>query len=372
MSSQLYTYSMIRALYDKGEDYIDSFWPFVLCVLPPDKSALSYDAIQGIIEKKYGLDIPQHSLGVIVTRAKHKNLISAKNRRCALTENGLKYLQTFEPEKDVNRRINELLEDARGFLKEKHHVTLSSTDIRELIQAFVKEHIEFFEQFINPEGVTAELSTQEKILQAHEAALLSYLAGVERAKPSIFNTLQEIVCGSIISAILRGKSLAEATKRFEHTSVYFDTSFAFSTLALDFDAYNKPAQELLKLMNLERSFRFKVFDFTVDEMVRVLRNYPKEHHLYLPNIKVGSIFSSLKAKGWTTADITEFIVKIEENLWKLGITVEPTRVDLQKYTPTSENQRDALLKYKPEQRELGQNHDLAAVEKIVEIRKGPV
>ena len=166
--------------------------------------------------------------------------------------------------------------------------------------------------------------------------------------------------------------MAEVTKKFDRTKVYFDTNFAFSVLGLHYDEYNVPAHELFHLMRGEGVFEFKVFDFTVDEMVSVLRNYLTEKHYYLPNIKVGSIFSSIKSKRWTQSDMKEFIVRIEEKLWKEGISIEATGVDLQHYDPQREEYRTALKKYKTWQNMRGQNHDLAAIEKISAIRKSPV
>lgn len=373
VSTQLYTYSMVRTLFDKGDDYIDSFWPFVLKVLPEDGSSLELKAIQDGIEKRFGLDIPQYSLAIIMTRAKRKNFVRQSGKKCTLTPNGLKYLLTFETERDVDRRTNELIEDARHFLNERHTLNFTMDETRSLIQSFIMEHLEFFEQFINPDREVPELCADEiKTLRIHEAALLDFFADVEQRKPAAFKTLQDIVCGSIISAMIQSKSLAEVVKKFQRTTIYLDTNFAFSILGISFDEFNIPAQELFKLMQSENAFEFKVFDFTVDEMVGVLRAYSKEQAYYVPSIRVNSIFSNLKTKGWTPAAVKELIVGIEERLWTLGIKIEPTNIDLQRYMPMSGEYKIALEKYKPGQGPREQNHDLAAIDKIAELRKGSV
>ena len=373
MTKSLYTYSMVRTFFDKGEDYIDSFWPFVLKVLPEDRSFAPIDAIQEEVKKKYGLEIPQYSLSIILTRAKRKNYVVQSERKCALTESGLTYVSTFETERDVTRRTNELLEDARLYLNAQFDLSFSIDQTKGLVDAFINEHIEMFEQFINPERESADICIQDnKALKTHEAALLNYFADVEQKRPAIFETLKDIICGSIISSIINSKVIDEITKKFDRTTVYFDTNFAFSVLGLHFDEYNVPAQELFHLMGEERVFQFKVFDFTVDEMVSVLRNYFTEKDCYFPNIKVGSIFSSIKSKHWTQADMKEFIVKIEEKLWEKGITIEPTGLDLQHYDPQREEYRTSLKKYKGWQNARAQNHDLAAIERIRTIRKSPV
>ena len=373
MTKSIYTYSMVRTFFDKGEDYIDSFWPFILKVLPEDRSLVPIETVQGEIRKKYGLDIPRYSLSVILTRAKRKNYVFQSKGRCALTESGLTYRNTFETERDVERRTNELLEDARLYLNQKYNLSFSIEETKELIDAFIREHIEMFEQFINPAREKTDICIQNnKTLRTYESALLSYFSDVEQKKPSIFETLKDIICGSIISSIINSKELSEVTKKFDRTAVYFDTNFAFSVLGLHYDEYNVPAVELFNLMRAEGVFEFKVFDFTIDEMVSVLKSYFSEKEYYLPNIKVGSIFSSLKSKRWTEADMKEFIVKIEETLWGKGIKIEPSGVDLHAYAPQKEEYRTSLKKYKGWQNTRSQNHDLASIERIAILRKNPV
>jgi len=372
MDNRLYTYSMVKTLYDKGKDYIDSFWPFVLNVIPLNKSLVPIDNIQNQVRVKYGLDIPQHSLTAIITRAKRKGYVVQMERKYSITDTGIKYLAMLETEQQISRRVNELLGDAQRFLEQKHHLTFSPDEIRELIQAFVREHMEFLEQFVVSQDTSVTERTSPKMTRRDEAALLDYFTEVERAKPTIFETLRDIICGSIISAITCAQSLADPTKKLQNTKAYFDTNFVFSILGLHFDEFNQPAKELLKLMKASGAFDFKVFDYTVDEIVRVLRNYAEEQHMYVPNIKVGSIFSSLKSKGWSAGDMREFIVKLEDKLAELGIDLEYTNTDLPTYHPTNIQDRSNLAKYKPRQPELGQNHDLAAIENIIQIRKRPV
>lgn len=38
MVGSIYTYALIKALYDEGQDYLDSFWPFVVEAIPSNKS----------------------------------------------------------------------------------------------------------------------------------------------------------------------------------------------------------------------------------------------------------------------------------------------------------------------------------------------
>lgn len=370
MDRSLYTHALIRSFYDRGDDYVDSFWPLVLAVLPRNGSFLPSEEVQRKINSAYGLHIPQHSLSVISTRAKRKGFMVQQEWKFALTPQGVTYVDSLEPERDVERRINELIDDAFGFLNDKRQLAISKDEVSTLLRAFIAEHLELFEQYINPEAPAAEVRTIS-IQPIHEAALLEYFAEIERARPTLFETLRDIIRGSIISVVIHSPSPADTSQRFERTRLYLDTNFLFSAMGLHHDVFNRAATELLELVKAEGNFELRVFDFTVDELMSVLQTYPAYQHMYVPRIKVAAIHSSLKSKGWTPSRARQFMSRIEEELWKLGIRIEPTDVNLRKYRPNPDSS-SALGKYKPEQGIRGQNHDLAAMERISQIRGSPV
>jgi hypothetical protein len=371
MNGTLYTYALIRVFYDKGHDYIDSFWPLVLLVLPRERKYLSAEEIQRDVASKYGLNIPQHALSVIATRAKRQGFLTPHHGSYALTQEGVSHLDSMEPERDVERRINEMVEDASGYLSQKLERVFSRDQVASLMRAFIAEHIELFEDFIHPESAHELGSTQEP-LPREEAALLDYFVEVERNRPALFDTLRDLVRGSIISAIIHSESFADATRHFERTQVYLDSNFVFSILGLHHDEFNKPAQELFEIMRAEKGLELRVFDFTIDEIVSVLKAFPSEQHIYLPDIRVASIHSSLKAKGWTPSFARQYILRIEDEISKLGIRITRTKIDLNQYIVENPELISKLFKYKPEQTARGQNHDLAAIQQVKEIRGGPV
>lgn len=104
----LYVYAMTKALYESKGNYIDTFYSFVLRVLPSDRSSLSIDSIQIKIKEAFGLFIPEFSLKAIVTRAKKKDYVTETGGYVSLIEKGSKYLNDLEPESNVTL-IEELI-----------------------------------------------------------------------------------------------------------------------------------------------------------------------------------------------------------------------------------------------------------------------
>lgn len=256
---------------NKKKDYIDTFYPFVLKILPEDGNALKINFIQSKVKDNFGLDIPEHSLKSIITRAKKMDYVTEQKWQVKLTERGIKYLDRLEPEDKVNRRINELLDDIKNHLKEPQ---LTLDEIYQIVSSFVDENIYLLISFFNPN--IAKMSIHKKRIRKYEDKLVEYFEIAENQKPALYKTLQDIVYGSVISAAASSPNIAEIDKKFKGVQVFLDTNFIFSIFELHFPEFSKPAKELFSLLK-SNEFEVKVFDFTISEIVGVLSNYKKSN-----------------------------------------------------------------------------------------------
>jgi hypothetical protein len=374
MVGSIYTYALIKALYDEGEDYIDSFWPIVVKTLPSNQSVTS-SIMQGRLKESYDLEVPLHVLEVILTRAEGRKYLQhwtespTRVTKYRLTSAGIDYSDKLETDKEVERRINALLEDMRQFLEGKE-VALNVDRIRDSLLYFVEKNMIFLAECVAPSKTLAEPTPQE--FSGFDKFLVEYIESAKRQKPDEYKTLENLFFGSIISVLLLVDKPEEITKikdeSFGHCQVFLDTNFVFSVLGLDMDVFNKPAEELFNLLK-KYDFDLKVFGFTVDEICRVVNSYPEESRRYPASIQVSTIYSSLKVKGWSSTDARQFIINIEQILQQKGITIEWFKdVDLAKYKP-DEKLENVIKLYKPHQNSFSRNHDLAALAKTKELRK---
>jgi len=370
MNKLIYTYSLVKTLYEQGKDYIDSFWPFVLKVMPKDKTTQDLAYIQKGVKEKFGLDIPQYSLKIIITRAKRRSYLIQQKKQYRLTDKGENYLDSLEPESEVERRINELLENIKDDMNEQLKLSLTSNEIYDIVLSFIHTNIDSLVEFFNPDSSIIQLTIPRKKDNKYDSVLVNYFEIAKQSKPHLYKTLTDIIYGSVISTVASAKDIAKINKKFGHIQIFLDSNYLFSILGLHFPEFNKPATELFNLLKSHK-FKLRTFDFTIEEMIRVLKIYSKEQHLYIPGIQVDSIFSSLKSQGFTIEDVREFIMKIEDKIWKFGVNIEPTNIELKDYEPSKDEYRSKLSQYKQYQNLLAQNHDLAVIEKIREIRGTP-
>lgn len=373
MSNHIYTYALIKSLYDQGEDYLDSFWPFAVKVLPTNRSFIELNNIQKNIKDKYDLDIPLHTLKSILNRAKSNNYVEFKDKLCNLTECGLKYLDDLETDNDVERRLNSLFHDVESFLN-RHEIFISFQSIPDEIFSFLNKNALYFKNFFNH---SSGLDQQDiSNITDFDKYFINYIEEAENKKIEHYKTLQDVVFGSIISTIINSKEYSNIreikSKKFKHCKIFLDSNIIFSILDLGNQEFTKPALELLDLLK-KYKFEIKVFSFTVDEICRVIRGYTRDVHMYPISIKIDTLYSRLRQKKWTKSNAIEFVTNIESTLSKNGIEIELVNdIDIKNYNPKDKNIKDIVAKHKPLAMSSSINHDTAAIEMIKKLRRGSI
>jgi len=362
--SMLYTYGMIRVFYNAGTDYIDSFIPFVLNVIS-DNNKYKHLDVKNKINQEYGLVIPEYSLDVIINRAHKKQYLMRTGKTVMILEEGKKLWESFSSDRETVRRINELVVDSHKYITSKK-IEISEADVYKYLFAFIKDNLKSFDIFLSDKSPENGVLVNQ-FPRSLDQAMVEYFLNIEKQKPTLFNTLQDVIAGSIISVSLYSQNLSELGRKFEPIIAYLDTNILFSLLGLHSDEQCRPVAELYSLMNETGVFRYKVFDFTLDEMRSVLKNYKSNEHVYLSFIQTDSIYSSLKRKGWTSADVVGYIAKLEEVLYSKNIQIATTGINLEEYVVPEEIKTE-LLSYKEYKTMKGISHDVLAIEKISKLR----
>ena len=376
MDRLVYTYALIKSLIDEDSDYLDCFWPFTIKVLKQIQFT-NISTIQQNLINKFDLNIPIHALRTILNRARKEGYIEKqegkRNEQYKLTSMGVNYLNGLDTIKDVDRRINLLLDDICKFFKE-NNTEVKREEVNNLLSIFITNNIEPFCKLINPDK--KNFNDTYEINKAQEELLVKYIKKVEDSQPEKYDILKDMVHGSIIAIVLFFEDPSEIVdirkRKFKNLNIYFDTNYIFSLLELISNkGESKASNELFNLLK-ENGFNLKVFDFTIDEISRVINRYITKYDTYPETINVGEIGSSLKQKGWTKSDARTFITNIENTLSEKEITIESTGInDLEKYEPTNSGLIDGIIKYKDHQNDFTRHHDIAAIERIIQIRGRP-
>jgi predicted nucleic acid-binding protein len=357
----LISYAFIKSVYEKTYNYIDTFSPFVILSLYKFKDFVDLYSIQKNIDSEFGIKIPLHSLTYIITRLKRTGNVASENIKYKLTEKGEKFKNELEPIRNVERRINEVVDDLARFINDK---VIKHEKVYEILLNFINKNIDSVIDFCIPEN-KSDIDLDKKTITGFEEKIIDYFKEVERSRPQIWKTLKDIVYGSVIAYASVTIDISESDRKFKSLKIYLDSNFIFSLLELHEPDNNKPVIELFQMLK-DYGFNILVFDFTLNEIANVLKNYINAQYNYYEFIKVSSIYSILKRKGWSSQDIFDYIQVLEDNIKELGISIDRTPINLDKFEP-SEDAVSALARVK-EYSEYTFKHDLAAISMIERIR----
>jgi len=366
LEEQVYTYALVKALYDIGEDHLESFWPFVINVFPPNNEPIGVEYIQSQLKGIYDLQIPTHTLRAVLNRAEKKAYIKKEKKKYSITNKGYKYWQSLDTDKEVKRSLNALFEDIKIFFYEQFETSLEIDEIKRFLLSFIKKNIVSIALCLNI-NISNTVKLQKPTI--YDKQLVTYIKHIEHEKPYQYDIFNNVVLGSILSSVMSYKNISQIRKKFGHCQLYLDSNFLFSVLGLHSPELSTPAKEVFELLKKQSEFTIKVFSFTIDEMAYLIGGYIKYKNRYPANVRVNTIYTNLKRLGWTIEDAREFIVTIEDKISDLGIEVERVKdFDNQNYNPPGDL-IGKIMKYRPLQPPHSRNHDLAAIEQIKKIRK---
>jgi hypothetical protein len=370
LGNGVYIYALMKSLYDEGSDYLDSFWPLAIRVIPHD-NFYSLTSVRKKLNEQLNLELPIHVLSAILAKAEKKNFILKTEDSYRLTPSGNEYVSKLETNKDVERRLNKLCLSIQAFCIAKD-VALTEKQIRDMLTLFINKNLDYFAHYINP-TVSEQVSPTLPSDSVNERCLLDYFEIIDKQDPDNFKTLEDMVMGSVLFVLLNAQTpeqLENVGQKFNACIAYLDTNFVFSVLGLHAKEFREPAIELYDML-VKNGIQLRIFGFTCEEISIVLNCFSQESDRYPSNLKIDTLYSALKRNQWSQTDVREFIINLEKHLAEKRITVEWVKDTNVKDYSVSEETRNTIKRYKPEQSIFHQNHDLLAIDKIRQIREHP-
>ena len=383
MANQLLTYALVKALYDRNLDYIDTFTPFVLAVLDPVVAYEVQDIAQSVAATR-SIAMPIHVVERILRKGITGGLIerltihkSAKGYK--LTKQGERVCCSLEDEERVARRVNALLEAICAYALAEHAEAYSIERARLELLALISENLEEFARYVNPRMPDSGAPH----IGGDGIVLLRYIEHARKAVPDHYETIRDMVFGSVITAVLETPSataLNEIERPLAGTVVYLDSNVIFSMLGLQSQHLSVAAHELARLMQTE-GFAMRTFGFVVDETRNVLLRYARSQGAVPGNHDPESVYVQLRVRGVTQSDALEMAANLANDLKSAGIQVEASAsFDLGTFMPRNATVFESLVRAKAAGRpdpdldsiEASARVDMAAIEAIAAKRRGSV
>lgn len=367
--SDLYQYSLLKSLYDYERNYIDNFIPLILPFLS-EEDFKNYIEVQTDYMENKNQELPLHVLESILDRASKLKYCEKIGKKYKLNEKGNIYLNEIPKEEDIIKRIDMLIYDIESYAKNKN-LDYTFIELRDSIELLLRDNlidvIECLNPYSKPDDIDISIFIETKHL------IMEYILYAKYKKQDNYKLFKDIVQGSILTVIFHTRDKSQLKyiekKGIGNIDIYLDTNFIFSIFGMHRDDINKSVTELYTILR-NKNIKLYAFNFTVNEISRVINNYTNYVNRYSKHFKVSSIYSNLKQLGWTRSDAEKFIMNIEEILKNYNINiVYIDEINIDSYIPDNIELSKTIQKYKPLQSNFSRNHDIAAIEHIKKIRK---
>jgi len=361
MNDKIVTFAALKSFYDAGQDLLGVFGNLVILVISGDEPS-SILKVKAALLKKIDFDIPVDVLQTIVKRLKKNKLIDyadIKNRdfiSIKLTESG----------KALEEKVRAGYENAK---REKNAIIKSLKDhkLPYADDVLVREFDTFIETSTEEAVAILENETSKKnnAYTQVQQDIASFFARSEHDDPENFQRLKTFLYGRVISNAFLLKRF-DTSAKIDNLSIYLDTNIIFSLMEFHEDSINSPVKEVISLVK-ESGATIKIFSFTADEIKNKLRGYLNEYGYYPTNIRVGSMYSTLKRKGVSKVDIMSLIEGFEEKLSKFGVEIDYA-YNSNDLVIDRQEELSKLALYKPQSSQNSIKHDLAALLAVKSMR----
>jgi hypothetical protein len=367
MNQLLVTYALLESLKKDNKSILDCYYPLLLSSLEFNHS-YNLSEMQDQILSQRGITIPIFFLRTLMSKGLNVGdlELDSTNNQIKLSKNSNK--DKHKNDKRIEKQINDLVKSISLYLA-KYQEEITVDQSHKLLMDFVeinqKQLISYF----------CSTDDQEENNSLNDVSkykyLVEYIYHIEKKNPELYDLFNDLVQGSVIKSILNfdEKTFNSFTdiKPQNKTQLFLDANYLFSVLGLHTKEYVLPALELYNVLK-ETEYKLFVYDFTIQEMIHVLKGYVNQEK-YLPQtLRVNSLYWNLKQLQFDESKINLFIINLHTELNKLGILEMKTHHILDKYLPTNIEYEQKLIMLKPKQAPIYRNHDIILLERALDYR----
>lgn len=347
--------------------FIDNFIPFVAeTIRQSENEVISLNELQTNLQSIFGICIPLHVLKAILFRAKKKNLIRVKNNVFYRNQNMIESLAFRETQQKVQRIYVALIDDFIRYCNEKYETRINEQEAEQIILAFISYNQLSFYQTASVNRVVPAIPV---IGKDKKIIISDYIANAKLRNPQVYEYLDTIVKGYLITNVLYFADLHNTGKKFKGTKVFLDTTFIMYALGYSGSEMRAPCTELLNLLYVGNA-HLCCFRHTVEEIKGILDACSNRLGIY----KDGTFGRSVEyftTMGYSVSDVQLLISKLERNIEQLRIKI----IDKPDYSDhdhvIGESDLNSIIKKKmPHQRDLAVDRDVDSIAAIYRIRKG--
>ena len=365
MNDKTVAFAALKSFYESGHDLFGVFGNLILLAIS-EKNNFSTAQIRELLVNKIDFNLPEDVLRTILKRLRRDGFVEysdIKNQdviSIRLTEKGVNQEKIVrENYKNTDREKQSILTSLKG-KGLPYSAEVLSQEFNLFLENSTKQAVLILERDDTPSNTIYSKVQQD---------IVAYFVESEKSNPELLEKLKKFLYGQIIAQSFLNRNF-ETSGNIGNLSIYLDTNIVFSFMGFHEDYYNLPVKEIIGLIK-SCGAKLKVFSFTVDELKSILSIYLSEYGYYSSQIRVRSIFQTLKRKGISKIDVMSLMERFEDKLDELGIEVDYS-FEMDDLMSEKQDELSKLNTYKPNNSVISIKHDLSALLAVKKLRHNRV
>jgi hypothetical protein len=214
----------------------------------------------------FGLTIPQNAIDTLLRRLRKRKYITLKDKIYRADRKRLDALKFRDVQQLVLEMQELLLDRFRDFCLEKFDIRLSSEEADAALRSFLED-----EQFLvtNIRDYTPVLPRVKNARKNSRFLVGSFIQYLQQTQGASLDYLDQVAKGHMLANALFLPDIERASRKFNQTEVYLDTTFLIYALGYAGEARQEPCIELLELL-YETGAHLRCFRHTYEEIREVL------------------------------------------------------------------------------------------------------
>lgn len=310
--------AILTVNWNRGQDAIESFVPIVAeCVRRNGGQPVSLVELQRAVEREAGIKIPSGALQAILGRCSRRRLVRRDHGVYVPQRLQLDQLDYGPVHAEALRQHRCLLDKLRAFAKERYALGWVQEEADANLIAWL-QHGSVPVLVAATEGDPLPFLQRQSRKASH--VISSFAGHVGESDPDGFACLETVVKGYILSGVLFYPDIGQFATHFEELDVYCDTPFLLRALGYAEEGLHVQCLDLVELLR-ELGAKLMCFHHTREEVVGVLEN---EAARLRPDAMSHEPVDYSTSRSFTLTEVEEVIVRIDDTLGKLDITVVDT------------------------------------------------
>jgi len=324
--------AILQVNFDRARrDYLENFVPMVAeCIRLMDPDVVSLPELTEDFANRFGLALPQHVMDTILRRVCKRGYAARSSGTVVPARDKLAELNFGAVRARVIRMHEEVAEALVVFARERYGIQWESNAASTALDSYLERHqLDVPRLAVRSEPLPVEPHKRRRV----DYVVAKFVQYLHETGSGLFSYVDTVAKGNMLMQAMFLPDPVNATRRFQGTAVYFDTSFLMSALGYAGPSRSQPCLELIELL-YETGAELRCFSHTLEEMRGSL-------HAWMKLIEEGRLAEGygqsadyFMSAGHTASDVIVRVHRLPRDLGGLRVRV----VDTPDYGP-EENHR---------------------------------